>query len=123
MHCGANFPAAKQRSDRDVALAPGTGDDDYLETLARELPALLETVGPDLVFYNAGVDPHGEDRLGRLALTDDGLAARERLVLGRCRAAGVPVAGVLGGGYTRDLDALVARHALLFEEASRALCG
>ena len=54
-----------------------------------------------------------------LALTDEGLARRERLVLSLCRSVGIPVAGVLGGGYSHDLDALVARHALMFEEASR----
>ena len=123
MHCGSNFPAVKQRSDRDVELPPGTGDDGYLEALERELHPLLESADPDLVFYNAGVDPHGEDRLGRLTLTDAGLARRERTVLGACRAAGVPVAGVLGGGYTHDLDALVGRHAVLFREAARALAG
>lgn len=121
MHCERNFPAAKAVSDRDVALPAGLDDAGYLEILDRELRALLPRVDPDLVFYNAGVDPHAEDRLGRLALTDAGLAARERTVLGACRARGVPVAGVLGGGYTRDLDALVARHALLFHAAQAML--
>jgi acetoin utilization deacetylase AcuC-like enzyme len=123
MHCESNFPARKQRSDRDVTLPPGLDDDGYLLILKRELPALLTRVAPQLVFYNAGVDPHGEDRLGRLALTDEGLARRERLVLSLCRSAGIPVAGVLGGGYSHDLDALVARHALMFEEASRVSRG
>jgi len=121
MHCETNFPTQKQRGDRDVGLAAGTDDDGYLEVLERELAPLLATTAPDLVFYNAGVDPHGEDRLGRLALTDAGLVRRERMVIAACRAAGVPLAGVLGGGYTRDVDALVARHALLFQEAARAL--
>jgi acetoin utilization deacetylase AcuC-like enzyme len=119
MHCERNFPAAKQCSDRDVALPPGLGDEDYLAILDDELQALFRQVQPDLVFYNAGVDPHAEDRLGQLALSDAGLAARERAVLTACRARAIPVAGVLGGGYTRDLDALVARHALLFREAAR----
>lgn len=119
MHCERNFPAAKQVSDRDVALPAGLGDDDYLAILDDELHTLLAQALPDLVFYNAGVDPHAEDRLGQLTLSDAGLAARERAVLGACRARGLPVAGVIGGGYTHDLDALVARHALLFREAAR----
>ena len=65
MHCESNFPSQKQRSDRDVALPAGLDDDGYLEVLERELGPLLASVGPDLVFFNAGVDPHGEDRLGR----------------------------------------------------------
>ena len=115
VHCRANFPARKQQSDLDLALDAGTGDADYLATVDGLLPALLDRVRPDLVFYNAGVDPHGDDRLGRLAMTDAGLAERERLVLAACRARGVPVACVVGGGYAEDLDRLARRHALLHE--------
>ena len=115
IHCRANFPARKQQSDLDLALDAGTGDADYLAAVASLVPALLDRVRPDLVFYNAGVDPHGDDRLGRLAMTDAGLAERERLVLAACRARGVPVACVVGGGYAEDLDRLARRHALLHE--------
>ena len=76
---------------------------------------------PDLVFYNAGVDPHREDRLGKLKLTDAGLWAREELVLGRLRQAGVPVACVIGGGYMADIDALARRHAILHRVAANLL--
>ncbi|MCX8101214.1 MAG: histone deacetylase [Geminicoccaceae bacterium] len=118
VHCRCNYPARKQASSLDVALDPGTGDRPYLELLAGLLPGLLRRTAPDLVFYNAGVDPHRADRLGRLALTDRGLAERDRLVLETCRAAGVPVATVIGGGYDEDLAALAGRHALLFEVAA-----
>lgn len=118
VHCRCNYPARKQASSLDVALDPGTGDRPYLELLAGLLPGLLRRTAPDLVFYNAGVDPHRADRLGRLALTDRGLAERDRLVLETCRAAGVPVATVIGGGYDDDLAALAGRHALLFEVAA-----
>ena len=73
---------------------------------------------PDLVFFDAGVDPHAEDRLGRLALTAKGLERRERLVLETCLKAGVPVAGVVGGGYAPDLEQLVRLHAILPRVAS-----
>ena len=115
VHCRANFPARKQQSDLDLALDPGVGDADYLTAVNALLPALLDRLRPDLVFYNAGVDPHVDDRLGRLALSDGGLAERERLVLAACRARGVPVACVVGGGYAEDLDRLARRHALLHE--------
>jgi len=118
MHCAVNFPLRKQRSDRDIALPRGTGDDAYLETLGSELGSLLPGKRPDIVFYNAGVDPHVDDRIGRLSLSDAGLAARERMVLERCCAAGVPVAGVVGGGYSDDLDALANRHAILHRTAA-----
>jgi acetoin utilization deacetylase AcuC-like enzyme len=113
MHCRANFPARKQQSDLDVALDAGTGDRSYLQALAAALTPLLDRVRPDLVFYNAGVDPHADDRLGRLSLTDVGLAERERLVVETCRRRGLPLACVVGGGYAPTVELLAARHAIL----------
>jgi acetoin utilization deacetylase AcuC-like enzyme len=119
MHCRTNFPAHKQSSDLDLPLDAGLEDDAYLALLADHLPGLLEDVRPDLVFYNAGVDPHVDDRLGRLALTEAGLERRERLVLESCLKAGAPVAGVVGGGYAPDLEQLARLHAILPRAAAR----
>lgn len=118
MHCEVNFPGTKQQSDLDVPLPVGMEDEAYLQTLASYLPDLLTQVRPDLVLYDAGVDPHLGDRLGKLALTDTGLYRREMQVLSTCVAAGYPVACVIGGGYADDLDALVYRHSLLHRAAS-----
>ncbi|MCB2010000.1 MAG: histone deacetylase, partial [Geminicoccaceae bacterium] len=117
VHCRTNFPARKQRSSLDVALEPGTGDDVYLGLVGRLVPALLDRLQPDLVFYNAGVDPHERDRLGRLALTDDGLRRRETLVLEAVLKRMLPLACVVGGGYGADIEEVVARHAILHEAA------
>ncbi len=121
MHCERNYPARKRRSDLDLGLDEGTGDADYLAILERHLPALIARVLPDIVFYNAGVDPHVDDSLGKLALSDTGLLARERLVVTCCRRAGVPLATVVGGGYARDALALARRHALVYQAAREAL--
>ena len=121
VHGAKNFPARRAASDLDVDLPDGTPDGPYLAAVAAHLPRLLAQVRPDLVFYNAGVDPHRDDRLGRLALSDDGLARRDRYVLETCRSAGAAVAGVIGGGYGPDIDALADRHATLHREAAR-LC-
>ncbi len=118
MHCRTNFPLHKQTSDLDLALDAGLEDDAYLALLAEHLSGLVEDVRPDLVFFDAGVDPHVDDRLGRLALTAAGLERRERLVLETCLKAGVPVAGVVGGGYAPDLEQLVRLHAILPRVAS-----
>lgn len=118
MHCGANFPLQKQRSDRDIELSVGLGDEEYLYTLKEQLDELLSGVAPDLVFYNAGVDTHRQDRLGRLALTDEGLAAREKMVIRRCSEAGIPLATVVGGGYARTVDDVAYRHSLLHRAAA-----
>ena len=119
MHCAVNFPGTKQQSDLDVPLPEGMEDDDYLRTLADYLPDLLSHVCPDLVLYDAGVDTHLGDRLGKLALTDSGLFRREMQVLSTCITGGYPVACVIGGGYADDLPGLVYRHSLLHRAASQ----
>ena len=118
LHCEANYPLEKAKSDLDTALPKGVGDAEYLETLARCLDHLLESQRPDIIFYNAGVDPHVDDRLGKLALSDSGLAERDRSVIERCRDQGLPVACVLGGGYANDVDILARRHAILHRTAA-----
>lgn len=111
VHGEKNFPARKARSNLDIALPDGTGDEAYMATLADHLPRLLDEVQPDLVLYQAGVDPHADDKLGRLALSDAGLDARDRTVMRAARARGVPLASVLGGGYGQDRMAVARRHA------------
>ncbi|MEO1038696.1 MAG: histone deacetylase [Pseudomonadota bacterium] len=121
VHCRENWPRRKAVSDMDVEIAEGTGDAAYLSAARDALEDALEASRPDLVFFNAGVDPHVEDRLGLLALSDEGLQAREAMVFDAVMRRGVPVCGVLGGGYSRDLDALARRHAFLHHAGDRAL--
>jgi acetoin utilization deacetylase AcuC-like enzyme len=121
MHCEANFPFRKQASNLDVALPVGMEDDAYLRTLAQHLPELLTEVRPDLVLYDAGVDPHRDDLLGKLALSDTGLYRRDQYVLATCLAAGTPVACVIGGGYSHDIDALARRHSLVHRAATEII--
>lgn len=111
MHAARNFPVRKARSWRDIELPDGVEDDGYLDVLGRELPAMLDDERPGLVLFQAGVDPHHDDRLGRLALSDAGLAARDALVVRECRARGIPIAATLGGGYGADPMAVARRHA------------
>ncbi|MGF1515069.1 MAG: histone deacetylase [Elainellaceae cyanobacterium] len=118
MHCEVNFPSRKQHSNLDLPLAEGLEDDAYLQTLAAHLPDLIAQVNPDLVIYDAGVDTHIGDRLGKLALTDTGIFRRDMQVLSTCAAAGRPVACVIGGGYSKDFEALAYRHSLLHRAAS-----
>ena len=111
LHAAKNFPARKATSTLDVPLADGLGDEAYLETLAEVLPRALDGFAPDLILYQAGVDPHAADRLGRLALSDAGLAARDRMVASLARARTIPLASTLGGGYGEDRRAVARRHA------------
>lgn len=115
-HCQSNFPLRKQSSNVDLPLEDGLEDDDYLVAIGDLIPDLLDAVQPDLVLYNAGVDPHRHDRLGRLNLSNTGLLNRDRLVLDACLRRSIPVATVIGGGYD-ELKPLVERHSLVFRAA------
>lgn len=103
LHGGANYPFRRATSDLDIDLPSGTGDDDYLAELAGALDAVERWAAPELVFFLAGADPWEGDRLGRLALTKPGLAARDALVLERAERWGSAVTVVLAGGYAPDL--------------------
>jgi acetoin utilization deacetylase AcuC-like enzyme len=118
VHAEKNFPVRKATSSLDVPLPDGVGDAEYLAVLHALLERLAAGRRFDLVFYNAGVDPHRDDRLGRLKLTDDGLRARDAAVIGHFRSRDVPLCGVIGGGYGRDVEAIAERHAILFETAA-----
>jgi acetoin utilization deacetylase AcuC-like enzyme len=109
VHGAHNFPFRKVPSTVDVELPDGTGDDAYLAALDEVLPAVF-AFAPDLLFYQAGVDPLAEDTLGRLALTHSGLMARDRRLLAECRARGVPVTLSLGGGYARPIERSVEAY-------------
>lgn len=111
LHAEKNFPTRKARSSLDIGLPDLTGDAAYLDILGRTLPAVLDEFAPDLILLQAGVDPHQDDRLGRLALTDEGLRDRDRLVGEEARARGIPLASTLGGGYGTDREAVADRHA------------
>jgi acetoin utilization deacetylase AcuC-like enzyme len=110
IHAEKNFPARKARSTLDVPLPDGTRDDEYLEVLARSLGPLVETVRPDLIIYQAGVDPLEQDRLGRLSLSEAGLDARDRFVADLARSRGIPLASTPGGGYGPDMLEIAQRH-------------
>ncbi|WP_420142956.1 histone deacetylase [Sphingobium sp.] len=111
IHAEKNFPVRKARSTLDIGLDDGTGDGEYLAVLSDILPRILDDFAPHLILYQAGVDPHEGDRLGRLALTDEGLDARDRFVMRQARRRGIPVASTMGGGYGDDRMAVARRHA------------
>ncbi|TVR62289.1 MAG: histone deacetylase [Gemmatimonadales bacterium] len=122
MHARDNYPAVKPPGDLDLALAPGTGDDEYLELLEEHLPRVLAGLGgppPELVIYLAGVDPFRDDQLGGLGLSEGGLRTRDRCVFQRCRESGIGVAVVLAGGYARREEDTVRLHRNTILEAAR----
>ena len=133
--CRENLFSAEQISDLDVYLAEGTGDEEYLAAMAEHIPRVIADVNPQLIFFQGGVDPHEDDRLGRLKLTHEGLRKRNEMLYqlvadhaltlesGRC---GLVV--TLGGGYPRNLSeesdsfrAIVDAHAEVYSGAVRVM--
>ncbi|HEX2210209.1 MAG TPA: histone deacetylase [Longimicrobium sp.] len=110
IHGARNFPFRKERSSLDVELPDGADDDVLLSALDLHVPRILEEFRPELAIYLAGADPWREDRFGRLGMSKEGLMDRDRLVLGACRDAGVPVAVAMAGGYARDTEDTVDIH-------------
>lgn len=110
IHGARNFPFRKERSSLDVELPDGAEDDAFLAALELHLPHLVADFRPDLALYLAGADPWRDDRFGRLGMTKEGLAARDRYVLGLLRDAGIPTAISMAGGYARDTEDTVDIH-------------
>jgi acetoin utilization deacetylase AcuC-like enzyme len=121
MHGEKNYPLPKMRSNLDIGLADGVADAEYLDLLAAHLPRVLDQAAPDIAFYIAGVDVAAGDRFGKLALTESGIQARERLVLDVVRSRGVPLVIVLGGGYAPTKTRTAELHTHVFREALRPL--
>jgi len=119
MHGGRNYPFRKVAGSLDIELGDRAGDDVYLALLADTLPRVIDAARPDLVVYLAGADPHEHDRLGRLALTFDGLARRDSMVLEQCREVGIPVAVTIAGGYGDPIDDTVQVHVTTASIAAR----
>ncbi|CAM9445002.1 unnamed protein product [Pylaiella littoralis] len=128
IHCKANYFSEKEKSDVDIEVEEGTGDEEYLALLSARLSRLVDEVRPDLIFYQGGVDPLQHDRLGRLNLTREGLRIRNRLVYETARARGIPTVITMGGGYPRDLDPtsesfghIVRSHQDVYEDAAECI--
>jgi acetoin utilization deacetylase AcuC-like enzyme len=110
IHGAKNFPFHKEASDLDIALQDGCEDDEYLQKLAAGLETSLGRAKADLMIYIAGADPYRNDRLGRMSLSKAGLQERDRMVREACQRYGLPVAIVMGGGYSPNIDDVVDIH-------------
>ena len=110
IHQEHNYPAWKPASNLDLGLVDRTGDAEYQTLLERHIPQIVQQQAPDLAFYLAGADPYAQDQLGGLELSIDGLHRRDEFLMDVLRAARVPVAVVLAGGYARQPDDTVEIH-------------
>jgi len=114
MHAEGNYPFVKEQSDRDIALPTGTSDAAYLSVLTSVLPEIITTHQPDFVFYQSGVDVLSSDKLGKLSLSVQGCADRDRFVFNLCRQYHLPVQCSMGGGYSPQLSAILRAHTNTF---------
>jgi acetoin utilization deacetylase AcuC-like enzyme len=110
LYAEGNYPFRKEPADHAVPFPDGTGDSAYLKALADALPQALDRAQPDLAIYLSGADAFAGDRLGKLSLSKDGLAARDRLVLGMLRGHHIPVAVTMAGGYSANVLDTVDIH-------------
>ena len=120
MHSKSNYPAKKSISDLDVELDDNMEDKQYIKVLKFYLNQLNED-SFDYVFYIAGVDIHFNDRLGKLKISDEGVKERDKLVTENFFSKGIPLCGVLGGGYNKDFDKLVELHSFLHQSCAKLL--
>jgi acetoin utilization deacetylase AcuC-like enzyme len=110
VHGAKNFPFHKEQSDLDIALPDASDDEAFLAAVRSGARRAIQQAQADLAIYIAGADPFMDDQLGRLAMTKPGLAERDRIVFELCRAHGLPVAVVMGGGYAREVNDVVDIH-------------
>ncbi|CAA9432223.1 MAG: Deacetylases, including yeast histone deacetylase and acetoin utilization protein [uncultured Rubrobacteraceae bacterium] len=117
IHGAKNYPFHKEESDLDVPLADGADDEAFLALLSGALERVLDSASWDLAIFLAGADPFEDDKLGRLCVTKEGLAERDRMVLEGCRERGIPVAVTMAGGYAKQVEDTVDIH---FQTIKRA---
>ncbi|MEL0224700.1 MAG: histone deacetylase, partial [Gammaproteobacteria bacterium] len=123
IHAEKNFPVRKVESDLDVNCPDGMTDDPYVSLVFETLESVIASWHPDFVIYDAGSDVHVDDALGRLSITTEGLYRRDYGVISRIRAAGIPCATVIGGGYDKDRARVAARHGVVVSAAAAVLAG
>jgi len=119
MHGAGNYPLHKEKSDCDVPLTDGIDDKSYLKLLDDHLKHLVQTLAPDFIFFQSGVDVLATDKLGRLGLTIEGCKQRDALVLNVCKTNNIPVAVNMGGGYSARLADIIEAHANTFRVAQK----
>ena len=117
MHGAGNYPFKKEKSNLDIAVPDGSGDEIYLQKLKETLPKLIDEQQPDFIFYLSGVDILETDKLGRLNCSLAGCKERDRFVLQLCKDLQIPVQVSMGGGYSPEIKTIIEAHANTFRLA------
>ena len=117
VHGAKNYPFRKEKSDLDIALEDDAGDKKYLDKIKKIIPALIDNIKPDFIFYLSGVDVLGTDKLGRLNLTIEGCKERDLFILKQCHERNIPLQCSMGGGYSKDIKIIIEAHANTYRAA------
>ena len=117
LHGEKNFPHRKQASNIDIGLPKAAEDDEYLSTLEQAITLVFRQFQPDAIIYDAGVDVHINDDLGLLNISTPGVYQRDKMIFDLAEREGLPIAAVIGGGYQRNIAALVDVHIQLYRAA------
>ena len=118
IHCKNNFPFRKSKSDLDIELEDNLEDKDYLDIINKTLINCMKECDPEIVIFDAGVDIHKDDKLGNLNISSEGLLKRDKLILSFFKKHSIPVATVIGGGYSDDNLELAKRHSIIFKTSN-----
>ena len=117
IHSESNFPFKKKQGWLDISIPAGSNDDYYLSQISQTLKEIDSRISPDIVLYDAGIDIFKEDGLGNLNISQKGIIQRDQIILENFKNKRIPIATVIGGGYSIDLHELAARHSIVFEVA------
>jgi acetoin utilization deacetylase AcuC-like enzyme len=117
MHGKKNYPFQKEQSNLDLELEDNCSDDEFINSLKKVLPKLIDELKPDFIFYLSGVDVLETDKLGRIGMTIDGCKKRDVYVFEQCKLHDIPVQCSMGGGYSEDLKIIIDAHANTFRSA------
>ena len=117
MHGEHNYPLQKEKSDLDIPLKDGIEDKEYLKLLDTHLKSLLDTLSPDFIFFQSGVDVLKTDKLGRLGLSQEGCKRRDEMVLSEAKQGGIPLVAAMGGGYSKEIKHILEAHANTYRSA------
>ena len=119
IHCKKNFPLNKAQSNLDIELEDHTNNNEYLNEIQKTIKFCVNSFKPDFVLYDAGIDIHKDDELGKLNIDDDSCLERDLLVLNFLKKLSIPVATVIGGGYSKNKEELALRHSIVFNAADQ----
>ena len=121
VHSNESFPFDKKKGCMDIALPAEIRDYEYLKTIEETLKKIKKQFTPDIVLYDAGVDVYENDKLGNLKISIEGIHQRDTMVLDHFLNHNIPIATVIGGGYSKNDSELAERHSIIFQNAIKYL--